>query len=206
VHIPDCKRKKLDPKAIPCWLVGYGEETKGWRLYDPVSKKIIISRDVTFDEQLLISDFKDSTERNKTKQSDCTLLFDPFLLSTEILNLDLELPLDPDTTNPVHVERDEEQPDIVNEQADEPPVVMEEDVTLPRHGPEIDDTTDSEENVQARNEYDLLSSDEIEPDAEEDRVSTRRSNRTPKYSARYQEFRKSLGLIGLIGNISIPCT
>jgi hypothetical protein len=70
VHIPDCKRKKLDPKAIPCWLVGYGEESKGWRLYDPVSKKIIISRDVTFDEQLLISDFKDSTERNKSKQSD----------------------------------------------------------------------------------------------------------------------------------------
>jgi hypothetical protein len=88
----------------------------------------------------------------------------------------------------------------------EPPVVMEEDVTPPRHGPEMDDTTDSGENVQARNENDLLSSDEIEPDAEEDRVPTRRSNRTPKYSARYQEFRKSLGLIGLIGNISKPCT
>ena len=101
VHIPDCKRKKLVSKAIPCWLVGYGEETKGWILYDPVSRKIILSRDVTFDKLLLISDFKDSAERNKLKQSDCTLMFDPFLLSTEILSLDLGLTLDFDTTDAV---------------------------------------------------------------------------------------------------------
>jgi hypothetical protein len=30
-----------------------------------------------------------------------------------------------------------------------------------------------------------------------------RSDRTPKYSARYQEFRKSLGLMTLIGKLNI---
>lgn len=47
-HVPDEKRKKLDSKATPCWLVGYGEETKGWILWDPESRKFILSRDVTF--------------------------------------------------------------------------------------------------------------------------------------------------------------
>jgi hypothetical protein len=85
-HIPDCKRKKLDSKAIPCWLVGYGEETKGWRLWDPASRNIILSRDVIFDENLLISDFKDDHNPKTSKQADCTLL-DPFLLATQILGL-----------------------------------------------------------------------------------------------------------------------
>ena len=86
VHVADCKRKQLDLKAIPCWLVGYEEETKGWKLWDPISRKIILSRDVTFDEQLLISDFKSDSISNSQKQSDGTPL-DPFLLATEILNL-----------------------------------------------------------------------------------------------------------------------
>ena len=116
VHIPDCKRKKLDSKAIPCWLVGYGEETKGWILYDPVSRKIILSRNVTFEELLLISDFKDGTERNKSKHSDCTLLFDPFVLSTEIPYLELGLLLDPDTTDTVP-----KAPPVVMEEEDETP-------------------------------------------------------------------------------------
>ncbi len=92
VHIPDCKRKKLDPKAIPCWLVGYGEETKGWKLWDPVSRKIILSRDVTFDENLLICDVRVDTNQNTLKQTDCALLFDPFLLAAEILHLVYILP------------------------------------------------------------------------------------------------------------------
>ena len=86
VHIPECNRKKLDTKAIPCWLVGYGEETKGWRLWDPVSRKIILSRDVVFDENLLISDFNVSPTTETENKSEY-VPFDPFLLSTEILNL-----------------------------------------------------------------------------------------------------------------------
>jgi len=50
VHIPDQKRSKLDDKSKKCVFLGVSEESKAWRLYDPVMKKIVISKDVVFDE------------------------------------------------------------------------------------------------------------------------------------------------------------
>ena len=50
VHVPKDERGKLDNKAKKCILVGYGEETKGYRLYDPDKKRICFSRDVSFNE------------------------------------------------------------------------------------------------------------------------------------------------------------
>jgi transposase InsO family protein len=49
-HVPDAQRKKLDDKSIKCIFLGVSEESKVYRLYNPVSKKIIISRDVIFAE------------------------------------------------------------------------------------------------------------------------------------------------------------
>lgn len=49
-HIPKEKRKKLDDKSVKCVLFGTSEESKAYRLYDPVEKKIITSRDVLFEE------------------------------------------------------------------------------------------------------------------------------------------------------------
>ncbi|PNX88851.1 copia-type polyprotein, partial [Trifolium pratense] len=43
--------KKLDPKSIKCIHLGVSEESKAYKLYDPIQKKIIISRDVVFDEK-----------------------------------------------------------------------------------------------------------------------------------------------------------
>jgi hypothetical protein len=50
VHVPDAHRKKLDGKSIKCILLGVSEESKAYKLYDPVEKKIIVSRDVVFEE------------------------------------------------------------------------------------------------------------------------------------------------------------
>nr|KYP60819.1 Retrovirus-related Pol polyprotein from transposon TNT 1-94 [Cajanus cajan] len=50
VHVPDVTRKKLDEKSIKCVYVGVSEESKAFRMYNPETKKIIISRDVVFDE------------------------------------------------------------------------------------------------------------------------------------------------------------
>lgn len=50
VHIPDQKRSKLDDKSKRCIFLGVSDESKAWRLYDPTSKKIIVSRDVVFEE------------------------------------------------------------------------------------------------------------------------------------------------------------
>ncbi|KAJ8631555.1 hypothetical protein MRB53_024878 [Persea americana] len=46
VHVPDSQRKKLDNKSFKCVLLGVSEESKAYRLYDPISKKIVISRDI----------------------------------------------------------------------------------------------------------------------------------------------------------------
>ena len=48
VYIPKDERSKLDGKAKPCIFVGYGHEDFGYRLWDPVNKKIIRSRDVVY--------------------------------------------------------------------------------------------------------------------------------------------------------------
>eukprot|EP01018_Ginkgo_biloba_P039467 Gb_17388 [translate_table: standard] len=50
VHVPDEKRQKLDDKSHKCILVGYSESSKAYRLWDPSQRKIVISRDVLFDE------------------------------------------------------------------------------------------------------------------------------------------------------------
>lgn len=51
VHIPDAKRLKLDDKSHRCVLLGMSDESKAYRLFDPVKKKVVISRDVQFDEK-----------------------------------------------------------------------------------------------------------------------------------------------------------
>ncbi|CAL9001899.1 unnamed protein product, partial [Prunus brigantina] len=50
VHIPSALRHKLEENSHKCIFVGYGIYEKGYRLFDPKSRKIIMSRDVHFDE------------------------------------------------------------------------------------------------------------------------------------------------------------
>jgi hypothetical protein len=52
-HIPDGKRKALQPKSEKCIFVGYSEYVKGYRLIQPHCNEIIIRRDFKFDENIL---------------------------------------------------------------------------------------------------------------------------------------------------------
>ena len=47
-HVPDELRRKLDKKGEKCIFVGYYEDTKAYKLYDSISRKVIIGRDVQF--------------------------------------------------------------------------------------------------------------------------------------------------------------
>lgn len=49
--VPAELRRKLDEKSQKCIFVGYSKETKGYRLFDPISENLVISRDVIFNEQ-----------------------------------------------------------------------------------------------------------------------------------------------------------
>jgi len=48
--IADARRTKLDDKSEKCIFVGYGDRRMGYKLYNPITKKIIMSRDVIFEE------------------------------------------------------------------------------------------------------------------------------------------------------------
>ncbi|PNX70930.1 retrovirus-related Pol polyprotein from transposon TNT 1-94, partial [Trifolium pratense] len=50
VHVPDNLRKKLDDKSIVCIYLGISDESKAYKLYDPMKRKIVVSKDVKFDE------------------------------------------------------------------------------------------------------------------------------------------------------------
>lgn len=49
-HVPDSERKKLDKKAKELRFVGYCKTSKGYRLYDESTRKLVKSRDVVFNE------------------------------------------------------------------------------------------------------------------------------------------------------------
>jgi hypothetical protein len=49
-HVPDSQRIKMDNKSIKCVHLGVSDESKAYKLYDPTRKKILISRDVVFEE------------------------------------------------------------------------------------------------------------------------------------------------------------
>lgn len=50
-HVPDEKRKKLDDKAEKCVFLGVSEHSKAYKLFNPLTQRVLVSRDVTFDEE-----------------------------------------------------------------------------------------------------------------------------------------------------------
>jgi hypothetical protein len=52
-HVSDDKRRKLDPKATEGIMVGYGDSSRVYKIWDPVARNIITSRDVVFEEKLI---------------------------------------------------------------------------------------------------------------------------------------------------------
>ena len=49
-HVAKDERQKLESKSRKCIFLGYGEATKGYRLYDLCRSKVVYSRDVQFNE------------------------------------------------------------------------------------------------------------------------------------------------------------
>ena len=53
LHIPKERRGKFDPKSTKCKLVGYCDTQKGYRLSDPLARKVlVIGRDAVFNEEV----------------------------------------------------------------------------------------------------------------------------------------------------------
>ncbi|KAL4582843.1 hypothetical protein LXL04_007404 [Taraxacum kok-saghyz] len=55
VQLQSHERSKLEPRSRLCCFIGYGIEHKGYRCWDPISKRLRISRHVTFWEHKMFS-------------------------------------------------------------------------------------------------------------------------------------------------------
>ena len=51
VHVLDERRAKLEDKSERFIFIGYDSSSKGYKLYNPNNKKMVVSRDVVFDEE-----------------------------------------------------------------------------------------------------------------------------------------------------------
>ena len=82
VFAPSELRLNLVPTSENVWLVGYCENTKDWRVWNPRTRKIIISRDVIFDETILIGD-EVTNSASEVKHNPC----EPFRVVLEALEV-----------------------------------------------------------------------------------------------------------------------
>ena len=49
-HVPQVHLSKLDKRSAKCIFLGVSEESKGYRLFNPITKKFVVSQDIIFKE------------------------------------------------------------------------------------------------------------------------------------------------------------
>ena len=72
VHLPKIHRTKLDPCAIKYVFLGYENQQKGYRCYDPTTRRLYTMMDVTFleSEMFFISQDTQSFLQGETRNED----------------------------------------------------------------------------------------------------------------------------------------
>ena len=51
VHVLEVQRMKFDSRSVKCIFLGVCEESKGYRLFNPITKRVVVSRDVIFEKE-----------------------------------------------------------------------------------------------------------------------------------------------------------
>ncbi|BFG26329.1 hypothetical protein CerSpe_126030 [Prunus speciosa] len=72
--IPSDKRSKLKPKSLECIFIEFESGVKGFKLWDPVNHKKILSRDVVFDEKTMpMNKIKNSEAKEDVVERETTI-------------------------------------------------------------------------------------------------------------------------------------
>ena len=79
-HVPASLRQKLDPKSRKAVFVGYPLDTKGYKVYDPISQTFYRSRNVVFNE----NEFYTFNDENKLNVSGDYCIFPPEYENCEV--------------------------------------------------------------------------------------------------------------------------
>jgi hypothetical protein len=108
VYIFKDERSKLDSKIKECIFLGYENDEFGYRLWDPIEKKLVRSRDVVFFEQEIIENVQNL---NKTKTSSKKFI-DLIPISTNNLNIKTNQPSSSHLTEPNDQREEDNEPKI----------------------------------------------------------------------------------------------
>ena len=54
VHCPQWVRNKLEPRVVKCVFVGYGRHQKGYKCYDPLTRKVYTTMDCDFIDTIFL--------------------------------------------------------------------------------------------------------------------------------------------------------
>ncbi|GAA0155216.1 hypothetical protein LIER_12993 [Lithospermum erythrorhizon] len=68
VHVDANTRSKLDTKSNICYFIGYDDVDMGYRFYDLKNRKIIRSKDVIFNEEVLYKDRQKVLEEKEVEE------------------------------------------------------------------------------------------------------------------------------------------
>jgi hypothetical protein len=63
VHIPQDERSKLDAKTRQCIFIDYGLDEFGYKIFDPIARKVVRSHDIVFVEDQIIEDIVKAKEQ-----------------------------------------------------------------------------------------------------------------------------------------------
>jgi hypothetical protein len=67
-HVPSEKRTKLEPTTDKGLLIGYIEASKAYKIFVPIHRKIIVCRDVQFEEECALRRSRDLSVQDQHEQ------------------------------------------------------------------------------------------------------------------------------------------
>jgi hypothetical protein len=72
VHVDKSQRRKLDDRAWKGVFVGYASESPAWLMYNPATRRVVSSRNVVFDEVVVLS-MGESNEEQRNDDGDSNI-------------------------------------------------------------------------------------------------------------------------------------